>query len=128
MQDKWTDGDAYEMYVGRWSRRVGEKFLSWLDAPSDLRWLDLSCGTGALTSQILQDCLPSSVIGIEPSEGFLSLAREFLQGSGDKLPVEDGSADLVVSGLVLNFIPEQQKAMAEFIRAVKPGGTIAAYV
>jgi len=136
MQDKWTDGDAYELYVGRWSRRTGEKFLSWLDVPPDLRWLDLGCGTGALTSQILQDCLPSSVVGIEPSEGFLSLAREqvkdrraeFLQGSGDELPVEDGSADVIVSRLVLNFIPDQQKAMAELVRAVKPGGTIAAYV
>jgi len=80
--------------------------------------------------------MPSSVVGIEPSEGFLSLAREqvkdrraeFLQGSGEKLPVEDASADVIVSGLVLNFIPDQQKAMAELKRAVKPGGTVAAYV
>jgi SAM-dependent methyltransferase len=136
MPDKWTDGDAYEMYVGRWSRRTGEKFLSWLDAAPDLRWLDLGCGTGALTSQILEDCRPASVVGIEPSAGFLSLAREqvtderaeFLQGSGDMLPVKDASVDIAVSGLVLNFIPDQQKAMAELLRAVKPGGTIAAYV
>ncbi len=136
MQDKWTDGDAYEMYVGRWSRKVGEKFLSWLNAPADLRWIDLGCGTGALASQILQDCRPASVVGIEPSDGFLSLAREqvtdrraeFLQGSGDLLPVQDASVDVAVSGLVLNFIPDQSKAVAELIRTVKPGGTIAAYV
>ncbi|HUS96902.1 MAG TPA: class I SAM-dependent methyltransferase, partial [Hyphomicrobiaceae bacterium] len=93
MQDKWTDGEAYEMYVGRWSRRIGEKFLSWLDMPSGQNWLDLGCGTGALTSQILSDCSPKSIVGIEPSAGFLSLAREniresgvkFLQGSGEKL-------------------------------------------
>lgn len=76
MADKWTDGDAYEQYVGRWSRKVGEQFLIWLDPPSEARWLDLGCGTGALTSQVLQRCSPKSVIGVEPSESFLQLARE----------------------------------------------------
>jgi len=120
MSDKWTDGDAYEMYVGRWSRKTGRKFLSWLGTPPGLRWLDLGCGTGALTSQILQDRDPKSVVGIEPSEGFLTLARtetqdkraSFLQGSGDHIPVDDGAADVIVSRLVLNFIPDKEKAMA----------------
>ncbi|WP_211907431.1 class I SAM-dependent methyltransferase [Pikeienuella piscinae] len=136
MPDKWTDGDAYEMYVGRWSRQTGKKFLSWLDAPRGLRWLDLGCGTGALTSQILRDCDPHSVVGVEPSEGFLTLAREsisderakFLPGSGEKVPVNDGMVDFAVSGLVLNFIPEKEKAMAELVRSVDEGGTVAAYV
>lgn len=136
MQDRWTDGDAYEMYVGRWSRKTGKEFLSWINAAPDMRWLDLGCGTGALTSQILKDCDPKSVVGIEPSEGFLKLARKetdderasFLQGSGDRIPVDDGSADIVVSGLVLNFIPDKESAVAEMIRSVKKGGTVAAYV
>ena len=136
MQDKWTDGDAYEMYVGRWSRKTGKKFLSWMNTTPGLRWIDLGCGTGALTSQILEDHDPKSVVGIEPSEGFLKLAREkttderasFLQGSGDKIPVNDGFADVIVSGLVLNFIPDQENAMAEMMRSIKKGGTIAAYV
>lgn len=136
MQDKWTDGDAYEMYVGRWSRKVGKQFLSWVDPAEGLRWLDLGCGTGALTSQILQDRGPKSVVGIEPSEGFLKLARKktddervlFLQGSGDGIPVDDGAADVIVSGLVLNFIPDKEKAMAEMMRSVAKGGTVAAYV
>jgi len=136
MQDKWTDGDAYEVYVGRWSRKTGKKFLAWLDQAPGSRWLDLGCGTGALTSQILQDRDTKSVVGIEPSEGFLKLARQetddsrasFLQGSGDEIPVDDGAADVVVSGLVLNFIPDKERAMAEMVRSVERGGTVAAYV
>jgi SAM-dependent methyltransferase len=136
MQDKWNDGDAYEMYVGRWSRKTGKKFLSWLGAPSGLRWLDLGCGTGALTSQILRDQDPMSVVGVEPSVGFLSLARReidderasFRQGSGEGIPVEDRTVDVAVSGLVLNFIPDKEKALAELVRSVDIGGTVAAYV
>lgn len=136
MQDKWNDGDAYEMYVGRWSRKTGKKFLSWLDIPGGLRWLDVGCGTGALTSQILQEQDPTSVVGVEPSEGFLTLARKatdddratFLQGSGESIPVDDSAVDVAVSGLVLNFIPDKEKAMAELVRSVAKGGTVAAYV
>ena len=135
MQDKWNDGDAYEFYVGRWSRKVGASFLDWLNAPAGLRWLDLGCGTGALTNQILEACQPLSVTGVEPSEGFLSAARkrvgaraDFRQGGGEDIPVEDGSVDCLVSGLVLNFIPDKGRALAEMARCVAPGGTVAAYV
>lgn len=136
MLDKWTDGDAYEMYVGRWSRRIGERFLAWLEAPENARWLDLGCGTGALTSQILQHCHPSSVVGVEPSDGFITLAQqqvkdsraEFRQGGGDAIPAGDGEVDLAVSGLVLNFIPDPIAALTELVRSTSTGGTIAAYV
>ena len=136
MQDKWTDGEAYEMYVGRWSRRVGEQFLSWLDVPKHASWLDLGCGTGALTAQILKHCDPRSVIGVEPSEGFLSLARDqvrdkrvdFRQGDGESIPVAQGEVKFAISGLVLNFIPDQRNAVNELARSVSEGGTVAAYV
>jgi SAM-dependent methyltransferase len=136
MADKWTDGDAYEMYVGRWSRKTGAKFLGWLDAPAGARWLDLGCGTGALTSEILRTCSPASVTGVEPSDGFLALARDqvrdkraqFLQGPAETIPVADAAVDVAVSGLVLNFIPDKQKALAELMRCVAPSGTVAAYV
>lgn len=136
MQDKWTDGDQYERYVGRWSRRTGAGFLSWLGMSPGLRWLDLGCGTGALTARILETCEPQLVVGVEPSDGFLTVARErtedpratFLKGSGDEIPVADGSADCLVSGLVLNFIPDAEAGMAEMVRAVAGGGTVAAYV
>ena len=82
MQDKWNDGDAYEMYVGRWSRKTGREFLSWLNVPKGQRWLDLGCGTGALTSQILQNCAPESVIGVEPSENSWRSRKMILPMSG----------------------------------------------
>ncbi|MGI9370762.1 MAG: class I SAM-dependent methyltransferase [Ruegeria sp.] len=136
MHDKWTDGDAYENYVGRWSRKTGRAFLSWLNAPAGLRWLDLGCGTGAFTAQILENCDPGSVIGVEPSAGFRDLANQavsderaqFLPGSGDEIPLKENAVDIAVSGLVLNFIPDLPKALAELSRCVVEGGTIAAYV
>jgi ubiquinone/menaquinone biosynthesis C-methylase UbiE len=73
--DAWNKGDAYEMYVGRWSRLVANEFLAWLNMPSSLRWLDVGCGTGALTAAISARCRPAQLIGIEPSEGFLDKAR-----------------------------------------------------
>jgi ubiquinone/menaquinone biosynthesis C-methylase UbiE len=73
--DSWSTGDPYESYVGRWSHRAAEEFLAWLDLPPSLRWLDVGCGTGALTCAIVERCQPSRLIGIDPSEGFLAKAR-----------------------------------------------------
>lgn len=136
MKDKWTDAEAYEAYVGRWSRRIGRDFLGWLALPEQGQWLDLGCGTGALTAQILAQCAPSAVTGVEPSGDFLALARasmrdpraEFLVGSGDHIPVPSTSVDAVVSGFVLNFIPDKDHALREMVRCVRSGGTVAAYV
>ncbi|MXP65171.1 SAM-dependent methyltransferase [Roseomonas sp. M0104] len=132
----WASGEVYEGYVGRWSRRVAKEFLAWLGVPPGEDWLDLGCGTGALTEAILADHAPASVLGIDPSEGFLAHARHqvtdpraaFRQGDAQALPVPDASFGAVVSGLVLNFVPDPAKAVAEMRRAARPGGTLAAYV
>ena len=132
----FADGDAYEHYVGRWSRPVAHMFLDWLSQPPGLRWTDVGCGTGALTGIILERNDPSGVVGVEPSEGFLGVARssiedaraEFKTGDALSLPLEDHEMDVVVSGLVLNFVPDKTRALEEMRRIVKPGGTIAAYV
>lgn len=133
--DAWNEGDPYERYVGRWSRRVARDFLAWLGMPPALRWLDVGCGTGALTAEIVAACAPAAVLGIEPSEGFLAKARERLQdravlqaGDAYALPVDDASLDVVVSGLVLNFVPEPARGLAQMRRKTRPGGTVAAYV
>ncbi len=135
VSDTFQQGAPYERYVGRWSRRVAPPFLSWLDLPPALRWLDVGCGTGALCEAILNRCAPASVTGVEPSEGFLQVARQNLagraglrQGSAAALPLEADAVDAVVSGLVLNFVPDPGAALAEMTRVVAPGGTIAAYV
>jgi SAM-dependent methyltransferase len=133
--DAWTRGDAYDRYVGRWSRQVAPLFLTWLRIPSDQRWLDLGCGTGSLCAAILDHCLPLCVTGVEPSEGFLQTANEALagraliqRGSATEIPLGDASMDVVVSGLVLNFIPDPRSAVTEMIRVTARGGTIGAYV
>jgi len=74
ISDTWERGDPYEQYVGRWSRRVAPLFLAWLKIPAQRRWLDVGCGTGALSAAILDHCSPVSVVGVEPSEGFLEKA------------------------------------------------------
>ena len=78
--DTWERGSPYEQYVGRWSRQVAPLFLSWLNIPVGRRWLDVGCGTGALCAAIVDHCSPSSVAGVEPSEGFLKTAKENLAG------------------------------------------------
>jgi SAM-dependent methyltransferase len=106
-----------------------------LAIPAGRRWLDVGCGTGALCAAIVDRCSPSSVVGVEPSEGFLEAAKENLadqvalqRGTATAIPLGDASVDVVVSGLVLNFVPDQRAALLEMARVTRKGGTIAAYV
>ena len=73
--DVWAAGDTYEPYVGRWSRLVAREFIGWLALPDDLRWLDVGCGTGAMTETIVARCSPNSVVGVDRSEKYLAYAR-----------------------------------------------------
>lgn len=133
--DTWASGSPYERFIGRWSRRVAPPFLAWLGVPAGRRWLDVGCGTGALCAAILDHCAPASVAGVEPSPGFLEAARENLagraslhEGSATAIPLRAGSVHAAVSGLVLNFVPDQTAALAEMARVTARGGTVAAYV
>jgi SAM-dependent methyltransferase len=135
VSDTWERGDPYEQYIGRWSRRVAPLFLSWLSIPAGRRWLDVGCGTGALCTAIVDHCSPSSMTGVEPSDGFLKTARAHLAGraalhqsSATAIPLDDASVDVVVSGLVLNFVQDQRAALAEMARVTVGGGTVGAYV
>ena len=132
----WESGEAYEPYVGRWSRLVAGEFLHWLALAPSGRWLDVGCGTGALSQTILTHAAPTVVHGIDPSEGYLTVARRqvrdararFEPGDAQQLPVETSTYDAVVSGLVLNFIPRIAAGLTEMVRVAKPEGTVAAYV
>jgi SAM-dependent methyltransferase len=136
LSDVWAAGHAYEPYIGRWSRLVAREFIGWLAQPPNQRWLDIGCGTGALTQTILNQAVPKEVISIDPSEGFIAYARhhirdpraKFQTGNALQLAFKDGEFDAAVSGLVLNFVPDTAKAVSEMTRAVRPGGTVAAYV
>lgn len=132
--DVWAAGDAYEAYVGRWSRLVAAAFLSWLDVPPGRCWLDVGCGTGALTAAVLAEASPAAVVGVDPSAGFVASARfsvpraGFVVGDAQALPLPGGYADVSVSGLALNFVPDPGRAVVEFARVTAPGGVVAAYV
>jgi ubiquinone/menaquinone biosynthesis C-methylase UbiE len=136
VSDSWASGQSYESYVGRWSRLVSVEFLGWLAVPPGARWLDVGSGTGALTEAVLVCCAPEQVVGVEPSGAFREYAQahvpdpraEFRAGDAQSLPVDDGAVDVVVSGLVLNFVPDRAAALAEMRRAARAGGTVAAYV
>ncbi len=135
VSDTWEAGDPYERYIGRWSRLVAPRFLQWLEIPANQRWLDVGCGTGALSAAILSHNAPAAVTAVDPSEGFLAKASEHLGGrvttrvgSAAELPLDAGSVDVAVSGLVLNFTPDVAAALAEQSRVTSAGGTVAAYV
>jgi SAM-dependent methyltransferase len=132
----WNVGEAYERYVGRWSRPVAELFVRRLGVPTGGRWLDVGCGTGALTATVLRIGDPAEVHGVDPSDGFLAHARReiddprarFSVGDARALAFPDGRFDAVVSGLVLNFVPEPEAAVAELARVAAPGGVVGAYL
>lgn len=133
---RFDDGEAYERLMGRWSRLVGEIFLDWLAPEPGLRWLDLGCGNGAFTELLVDRCAPAGIQGIDPSEGQLAFARtrhaagiaHFQQGDAASLPFDDDSFDAAAMALVINLIPEPDKALAELARVVRPGGAIATYM
>ena len=135
-KDVWAAGDLYEPYVGRWSRLVARAFLDWLAVPEGADWLDVGCGTGALTEAILDAADPRQILGVDPSAEFLATAAgqiadprvRFAVGDARALPVPDDAFDAVVAGLVLHFVPDPQPAGREMARAAAPGGTVAAYV
>jgi SAM-dependent methyltransferase len=134
--DRWAAGAAYEPFVGRWSRPIARAFLERLAIRPRSAWADIGCGTGAVTDTILTIADPARVDAFDPSAGFIAYAREHVRdaraafGMADAraLPLQDATVDAVVSGLMLNFVPQPDTALTEMVRIVRPGGVVAAYV
>jgi SAM-dependent methyltransferase len=134
-QIRFDDGAAYERMMGTWSRLAGEIFLDWLAPRAGLKWIDIGCGNGAFTELIVARGAPAEVQGIDPSDGQLAYARtrsgagkaKFRKGDAMALPFSDGAFDVAIMALVIFFVPEPAKGVAEMMRVVAPGGEIAAY-
>jgi SAM-dependent methyltransferase len=132
---RFADGAAYERNMGTWSRLAGEVFLDWLAPASGLQWIDIGCGSGAFTELLFDRCAPAEVQGIDPSAGQLAFARarsaarvaEFRQGNATALPFAEDRFDAAVMALVIFFVPDPAKGVAEMVRAVVPGGLVASY-
>jgi SAM-dependent methyltransferase len=135
MDDSWKSGIDYERYMGRWSALIGRQFLDWLEVPAGRTWLDVGCGTGSLTTLILETRAPADIFAIDASPAFISHAQSrltdprihFKVGLAQSLELEPSSVDVVVSGLVLNFVPDPMAALREMRRVARPGGEIGVF-
>jgi len=133
---RFDDGAAYDRGMGVWSQIGGQVFLDWLAPSSGLRWIDIGCGSGAFTELLAQRCAPAEIQGIDPSEAQFAFARTrpalrettFLRGDAMALPFETDRFDAAVMALVLFFIPDPAKGVAEMARVVCPGGTVSTYL
>lgn len=132
----FTDAHAYERFMGRWSRAVAPHFLGWIAPGKRFKWLDVGCGSGILAETLLDLCDPASVAGIDASAAQVEQARRgpagkrarFQQADALELPFPDGTFDIAAAALVLNFVPDPPRAVAEMRRVTRPGGIVAAYV
>ncbi|MCK9689327.1 class I SAM-dependent methyltransferase [Scleromatobacter humisilvae] len=132
---RFDDGEAYEDFMGKWSLLAGHAFLDWLSPAPGLRWVDVGCGNGAFTELLVQRCAAREVQGIDPSDEQLAFARTrlarapatFRQGDAMALPYADASVDAAVMALVIFFVPEPARGVAEMARVIRPGGGACAY-
>jgi SAM-dependent methyltransferase len=134
--DGWTAGATYEDFMGRWSRLLAPRFLSWLSVRSNASWLDVGCGTGALSDAICAGANPASVVACDPSGPFIRHARlrqlgpraSFVVAGVGRLPTRPGGFDSVTSLLALNFFPEPEAAIEEMRRIAAANAVVSACV
>jgi SAM-dependent methyltransferase len=136
IRDGWAVGSTYEDFMGRWSRPLALRFVSWLRIPGGAHWLDVGCGTGALTSAICSHADPASVLGCDPAEPFIEYARghaqdarvSFVVAGAGGLPGRTDGYDSVSSLLALNFFPEPEAAVREMRSLTAAQGVVSACV
>lgn len=134
--DSWSAGEAYEHYMGRWSLQIAARFIDWLNPKPHADWLEIGCGTGALTRTILAKSNPKSIHAIDPSQGFVDDAAARISdprvrietGKLPGLSAPNGSYDCVTSALVLNFVPDLPAGLADMRRVLRKAGQLSFYV
>lgn len=130
----FTDAAAYDRFMGRFSSRLAVAFADFAHVHPPARIVDVGCGPGALTSVLASRLGASSVTAIDPSEPFVAAVRErlpgvtVLQGSAEQLPFPDGAFDAALSQLVVHFMADPARGIAEMVRVTRPGGTVGACV
>jgi len=135
-RDQWDTGASYEEFMGRWSRRLAPRFVAWLGIPGGAHWLDVGCGTGALSDAICREGAPASVVGCDPAAPFIEHARRhlqdarvsFLQAGAGTLPARAGGYGSVSALLALNFFPDAAAAVEEMRTLAADGGVVSACV
>jgi SAM-dependent methyltransferase len=134
--DRWTSGAAYDLWMGRWSRLLAHEFMTWLDLPAGLQWLDVCCGSGVMSEVIAERNAPKSTVGVDVSPQQIGFARRhrarinvtFEVADAMTLPFPDASFDVTVCGLGLHYLPTPRRTLEGFRRVTRPGGTVAVYV
>ena len=133
----FADAEAYEKFMGRWSKLVAPQLVDFANLPHSGRFLDVGSGTGALAFALSQRRPRAHVVGIDPSREYVDYANSknpfpdrisFETGDAQQLRFADASFDASLSLLVFNFIPDSHKAIKELRRVTKPGGRISAAV
>lgn len=132
---RFDDAAAYDRYMGAWSQLVAHEFLNWIAKEEGLRWLDVGCGSGAFTQVLLNRTAPSYILGVDPAPEQIAFARaripagsvHFQEGDAMALPAPNNSFDAAVMPLVIFFVPDPARGLAEMARVVVPGGLVAAY-
>ena len=141
---KITDAEAmmfsasadYERFMGRWSRQLAPEYIAFAGVKNGDRVLDVGTGTGSLASVLEATVTSSEIVGVDPSEGFISYAKKnaksgrthFETGDAQALRFQDSSFDQTMALLVMNFIPDHNKAIGEMRRVTRPQGVVSACV
>ena len=129
-----ASADAYDRLVGRYAPSLATALIEFTGVEQGMRALDVGCGPGALTAALADRLGPGSVCGAEPSEPFAEACRARLPGvevvsaAAEALPFGDGSFDVTLSQLVVNFMRDSQKGVLEMARVTRPGGVVASCV
>jgi SAM-dependent methyltransferase len=129
-------GQAYEAFMGRWSRRLAAQFARFAGVADGEDVLDVGCGTGSLAAAVAAASPSSRVVAIDRSESYVAAARvqheaprvRFEVGDAQDLHFGNGSFDRTLALLILNFVPRPEMAVDEMRRVTRPGGTVAAAV
>ena len=126
--------DAYDRFMGRYSTQLAAQMADLAGIEAGQRVLDVGCGPGALTTELVARVGAESVSAVDPSQQFVEAARERHPGvdvrrsAAEELPFPDATFDAAIAQLVVHFMADPGRGLAEMVRVTRPGGAVAACV